>query len=180
MADQVSIKVRGERELTEAVKNLGGHLPKALEASMKSVVAYLRAYIVKEKLSGNPLKRRTGRLASSIYGTVRKSGQGFVGVVGTNVKYAKIHEFGGVIRPKRGPYLVIPIRAGSPEAARLGISGESRAFSSKIVRYMRVKKVTIPKRAYMAPSIEENRGKISDIFRKTLINLSEAFKRDAR
>ena len=74
--------------------------------------------IIKEKfLSGQLLKVRTGRLRNSIGAKnskdgiykLRKSKGQVVLQVGTRVKYAKIHEFGGTIRAKKSKYLTIPI-----------------------------------------------------------------------
>jgi len=61
----------------------------------------------KERLSGEVLSARTGHLRRSIAGSVRESGDltdivlGAGGRVGDgNVKYARIHEFGGTTHPK--------------------------------------------------------------------------------
>ena len=48
------------------------------------------------QLSGQSLKRKTGTLAKSITYKIMND---YRANVGTNVKYAAIHEFGGVIRP---------------------------------------------------------------------------------
>lgn len=47
----------------------------------------------------------TGRLAMSI---THVAGEDFV-IVGTNIDYAAIHQFGGVIRPKKAKALTVPI-----------------------------------------------------------------------
>ena len=69
----------------------------------------------KENLSGRVLRVGTGRLRSSTQGTteagpdrvtaIARVGGGGVG----EVPYAAIHEHGGVIRPKRGRFLAIPV-----------------------------------------------------------------------
>jgi phage gpG-like protein len=56
-----------------------------------------------------------GLLYASIQGRANDAGV----TIGTNVNYAPIHQFGGVIRPKRAKFLAIPLtveakRAGSP------------------------------------------------------------------
>ncbi len=70
------------------------------------------------RVGGRGLKRRTARLANSAkpvqFGIAEKIdtlGVRFTlggGNVGGGVDYARIHEFGGTIRPKRGEFLVIP------------------------------------------------------------------------
>ena len=110
--------------------------------AMRRATEYVRGYIVKNKLSGQVLKRGTGRLAGSIGATQEIEGQDIVGKVGSGLKYARIHELGGVIRPKNFRYL------------HFFVKGEE-VFA---------KKVTIPKRPYIKPSIEESSKKIANIF----------------
>lgn len=57
--------------------------------------------------------RDTGALMASIQGRSDQHGA----YVGTNVQSAALHQLGGVIRPKRGKYLAIPI---TKEAKRAG------------------------------------------------------------
>ena len=55
---------------------------------------------VKELINGEVLNRRTGRLWKSIQPEVAERLGRVIGIVGTDVKYAAIHEFGGIIRPR--------------------------------------------------------------------------------
>lgn len=71
---------------------------------------------------GQPL-RDTGRLQRSI----GYRAQANETVIGTNLKYAPIHQFGGTIRPRNKPFLVFKTRDG----------------------YVRARKVTIPARPFM-------------------------------
>lgn len=73
--------------------------------------------------AGQPL-RDTARLNRSISSQV--DGEGVT--IGTNVKYARIHQFGGEIRPKNKPFLAFP-----------GPTGE----------IIFAKRVTIPARPYL-------------------------------
>lgn len=65
-----------------------------------------------KRLRGRPgLKKRSGRLAQSFIGEVTGNNLANLHMqYGTNVKYAAIHEFGGVVRPKKGKYLTIPLK----------------------------------------------------------------------
>ncbi len=64
--------------------------------------------------AGQPL-RDTGRLMNSITHRVSRD---YI-EVGTNVKYAAVHQFGATIRPKRGKFLVFkPRGASNPIFAR--------------------------------------------------------------
>ena len=83
------------------------------------------------------LKSRSGRLRNSITNKV----EGFTGWLGTNVKYAAIHEFGGVIKPKKGKYLKFQVKK----------------------QWKTVKQSIIPARPFIAPAIHNNIEKFTDI-----------------
>lgn len=58
--------------------------------------------------SGKKILTDTGRLRQSIVGRVEGSRL----VIGTNLIYARIHQEGGVITPKKGKFLVFPVGGG--------------------------------------------------------------------
>lgn len=61
--------------------------------------------------------------------------------------YAQVHEYGALIRPKKGKYLFIPVRAGSPVALGAKASGKGgKSFSSQIAGFRLAKQVYIPPR----------------------------------
>jgi len=60
--------------------------------------------------------------------------------------YARIHEYGGIIRPKKA------------KALRFKIGG----------RWVTTKKVTIKKQPYLRPALSENKDKITKIFAKNI------------
>lgn len=59
----------------------------------------------KKSRRGGQTLAKTGILKASI--TTYTHGN--IAAIGTNVPYARIHQYGGVIKPKRGKYLAIPI-----------------------------------------------------------------------
>jgi phage gpG-like protein len=62
-----------------------------------------------ERASGDPLKRRTGELARSWRFDVKDNLGMPIAEVATSSKYARIHEFGGTITPKKAKWLTIPL-----------------------------------------------------------------------
>jgi len=97
-----------------------------LERTGKKIVANTQ----ENYLTGQVLKVRTGRLRGSLYSHV-------VGgdrlKIGASVVYAAIHEFGGIIVPRRAKWLMFRIGG----------------------RWIRTKKVTMPKRPYLSRAISE-------------------------
>lgn len=85
----------------------------------------MRAY-----LQGGQTLRDTGLLQSSITFTPDRTGLDF-GVIGSNLKYARIHQYGGVIRPKKAKALTFALADGT---------------------FVKVKKVVMPARPYIGLS----------------------------
>lgn len=87
--------------------------------------------------------------------------------IGTNVAYAAIHQFGGIIRAKNGPFLAIPITpqaraAGSPRNMQnlvfvQSLKGQFMLLDkdSGTVHYLLRKQVKIPARPYLGASDED-------------------------
>lgn len=87
--------VTGDELVVARLERLGPTVRQALEDAMRAQVLRVQAAVVTEKLSGDPLHRRTARLASSINSTVEDRGGEVVGRIGTNVVYGRVHEKGG-------------------------------------------------------------------------------------
>lgn len=87
--------------------------------------------------------------------------------VGTNLAYAAIHQFGGIIRAKSGPFLAIPITAkardeGSPRnmpglKVAQSIKGQFMLVDSKTgtVHFLLRRQVTMPARPYIGLSAQD-------------------------
>jgi len=143
----VDMKFVGMTAFLGAMQRMKKAIPQASLASMRQATEYLRGYIVKRKLSGQVLKRRTGRLASDIGREEFLIGGGAVGRVGSNLKYARIHELGGTIKATNAPYL------------KFLVDG----------RWIMVEQVKIPARPYIWPSFLESTKKLGDILGKKFI-----------
>lgn len=107
------------------------------------------------------LEGDTGRLRNSITSEVDQ----LEAHIGSNVVYARIHEFGGVIVPHGHPYLSIPIGSlkGSPRDHEGLHYVQSLRGQPMLVddtgepQYLLMQRVTIPPRPYLGPAVE-NRG----------------------
>ncbi len=130
-------------KVDKKLKKLYTKFPKLSRTVMSYVCEAIVSWTQEHHLSGQTLKRKTGTLAKSI--TYRITGNQSA-KVGSNLSYAAIHEFGGEIEPKDpSGYL------------RFTIADQ----------WITTKKVTIPARPYLSPSIEyvlDN--KLDSIFEK--------------
>lgn len=66
----------------------------ALKTEIRRIAVDVSAHVKDKKLSGQVLKVQTGRLRRSINFRVAETGTGIEAKVGTNVEYARVHEFG--------------------------------------------------------------------------------------
>jgi hypothetical protein len=92
------MKIEGNVNLPSAVEKRIGQLPArvqtALERKITQLTIKLQRKVVAEKLQGQVLKVRTGRLQRSITQAVQKADGSVIGVVSTAVKYARPLEYG--------------------------------------------------------------------------------------
>lgn len=110
--------------------------------SFRRIAYALAAYIKREKLSGDPLHRISGKLAGSVGYRVTQSGGNFnleVYAGGDEAPYAIVHELGGTIQ--------VPAHL---SASRLGKEFAVRAHTAKY-----------PMRSFMRTSLEENESVIA-------------------
>lgn len=102
-----------------------------------------------DKLSGKVLQVRSGRLWRSLGKKLGVFARNIVGRVGTRVVYAKVHEFGAIIKPKNAEFLVFTHRG----------------------RMYRARQVVIPKRPFMQPTMREARMPILRHIKQELMKL---------
>jgi phage gpG-like protein len=101
-------------------------MPGAVQSGIARAVTRLALeleVLVKRKLSGAVLRVRTGVLRSSIHNRVDQTSTSVTASVGTNVSYAKFHEFGvphpWEIRPRAARALAFEIAGQTIFAARV-------------------------------------------------------------
>lgn len=94
----IKAELIGGEQLVARLGLFGPRLRGGLEQSIARMTMELLRRVKADKLSGQVLKVRTGRLRRSI--NERLEGQGttqVTGTVGTNVVYGKVHEYGGLM-----------------------------------------------------------------------------------
>jgi len=129
--------------------------PQELQRICSRSMTILEAEVI-ENLNNKVLRVITGRLKSSVrvffddrignlYKTVLVVGGG------QRVKYARIHEYGGVIRPRRKPFLFFKIGG----------------------QWIRTLKVTMPARPFVKPAIEKRKDDMYQYIAKNIIKLTK-------
>lgn len=186
----VSMTITGVQNVTRNLRSAQSKIRSESEFQMSRAQTYLADYIARNKLSGQTMKRRTGNLAASIRPGRREwLGARLTGVVGSNLTYARIHEEGGVIRPRKAKYLTIPV--GKALTAAGVVRKPYRQWSGLELRprkgkpgyvalkdgapvWVLVKQVNIPARPYFAPAAVETAGAVKDIIGNAVPAIVEA------
>jgi phage gpG-like protein len=140
-----SFNIEFSGSLEEALRFDPGRFYGAVENKMAALMDRLREKITGEKLSGQVLARRTGRLAGSVTEpTITRDDAIITGEItaGEGVLYALPHEFGGA-----GSY---PIKAVNKQALRMMLDGK------ETFRKMVLHKAAL-KRSYFYSAVEEMR-----------------------
>lgn len=130
---------------TDFARRLGKIPSAVLMPEFRKAVFKAENYARMSVTDGNPLHVRTGRLRSSITSDaqIQPDGSEFTGRVGSNVKYAAIHEMGGVIPAHR----VVPRKA---HALRFIVAGQV-----VFARYADIPAITMPARPYLMPAAQK-------------------------
>lgn len=102
-----------------------------------------------DKLRGQVLNVKSGRLWRSLGKKLTVTARNIDGRVGTRVIYARVHEFGAIIKPKNAQFLVFTYKG----------------------RTYRARQVVIPKRPYMKPTMKEARRPVLGHIKEELMKL---------
>jgi phage gpG-like protein len=133
------------------IKHLGEVPPRVLglvrQAVEREAINLLR-HVKEQKLTGQMLRTKTGTLRRSVNYALTIEDQGLTAVVGTNLVYAKIHEYGGVTRAH-------VIRARNKKALAFQIGGVG--LVRKSVQHPGSK---MPERSFLRSSLRENAARI--------------------
>lgn len=86
----------GDKDVTRYFRALPDGVRSKVIDSVGRLTLRLQARVMKEKLTGQVLKVRTGTLRRSIDRVLLTDQKYVVGIVSTNVSYGKAHEYGGL------------------------------------------------------------------------------------
>ena len=113
------MQIFGGSEVAARLGSIADRFSEAAKGSLNGWAQELASYIIAEKLSGQVLKRRSGRLSRSVHGYTDAQADSVSGgaAAGRNVPYARIHEFGGMIPAhtvvaRNARALMIPLKDG--------------------------------------------------------------------
>jgi phage gpG-like protein len=144
----IGLEITGSEQVIAKLGEMTGKIRIAASSSLDKWATELAGYIKSEKLSGQVLKRQTGHLSQSVrpvttseFSTTTTISAG--SMAGDGVKYAKIHEYGGLI-----PAHVVVVR--NAKALAFSVGGVTRFAKS-----VQIPDVQMPERSYMRSSLRE-------------------------
>jgi phage gpG-like protein len=152
----IDAKITSGQDLPQKIRAAEGMVLTALDKTMVRL-ALKMVSLVKEKLSGQVLNVRSGRLRRSITWRGFKTANESTIIVGTNVKYAKTHELG----------LTIPahiVRARKAKALQFMMNGKMMYR-----KQVRIPAVKMPKRSFLQASLDQMRPTIKAELEKALL-----------
>lgn len=87
-------EIKGDREVVANLRRFDAAARGEIQKGIGRITIKLLTRVKAQKLSGQALNVRTGRLRRSITQRIESSADEISGIVGTNVDYAAIHEYG--------------------------------------------------------------------------------------
>jgi phage gpG-like protein len=144
-------------------------LVSGIAKEIKRIAVELSARIKGQKLSGQVLKVQTGRLRRSINWKYVETETGVEARVGTNVEYARFHEFGfnGTVNVKehiRNKKLVVKVRGQATYdkngKMRLGRLRKMELIGDAYTVKAHTRKVNMPARPFLRSSMADMRSDI--------------------
>ncbi len=157
----IQLEVRGAERFMNSLnggrKRIHGELLKAVQASARRIDK-----AAKLNLSNKSLKVRSGTLRSSVRVEIDRAR--LEGTVGTNVVYAKIHEYGGTTKPHR----IEPRNAKALRFATAMSIKTKKATRYAFAQYVNHPGSRIPARPWLRPAYESERDAIINEFQQAL------------
>ena len=137
----ITMRVRGDKEVMRRLETMNDRIRMSLRRAIEKEAIFETGYVKKNKLSGQVLNVRTGTLRRSINYRIESGDKFVTAKIGTNVIYAAIHEYGGVIH----------------HYAR---------SSTKTHKTSNGWDVKMPMRSFMRSTLRDNRDRIFESLRK--------------
>lgn len=153
----ITVQVRGGKQVESKLERGPARLTALIARTVKAE-AFNVLSVVKNKLSDDVLHVRTGRLRRSITAQFEEGETSIRARVGTNVKYARVHELGfrGTVQVK--------------EHLRMQVTAWGRPMKNP--RNVTVKahpmQMNTPARPFLRPALEENEERIKTNVRKAI------------
>ena len=143
----ITTYLSGDAELVRKFETMPDRLRDELTFGIGRAALKLQRNVVQNKLSGQVLNVRTDTLRGSIDQVVTTSGNSVVGIVSTNVSYARVHEYGfsGTVSVRESLRLIKKAFGKSITPKTVTVKAHSR-------------KVNLPERSFLRSALRDLSG----------------------
>jgi phage gpG-like protein len=153
----INAKITSGKDVPQKLRSASGLIQSAVDKAVLRLAVKMTA-MVKNKLSNDVLRVRSGRLRRSINYKITKDGDTTTASVGTNVVYAKTHEYGLTI-----PAHIVRARRGK---ALKFMAGGKMMFRKQVS----IPAVKMPERSFLRASLRQMQPEIQTELSKALLN----------
>lgn len=158
----MSAKVVGVERVTKFFEELPQKAKEEAAKGMGRMVLKLQARVMRDKLSGQVLNVRTGTLRRSIDQAVYQDGIQIRGVVGTNVEYARVHEYGfsGAVTVKEHLRMIreqgrFSLKAVKGRDMGMWVKKRGKETGSEVLVKAHSRMVKLPPRSFLRSALKE-------------------------
>jgi len=151
----ISAVIIGKESTIENFRTFHARASDALYKTLERLAIELTRKVKEEKLSGQVLKNRTGTLRRSINYRIEGTETTMTAIVGTNVAYAAIHEYGGTTKP----HIIEPKNAKCLAFIASWGPGRGQGGKSFFARVNHPGSV-MPERSFLRSALSEMQGQI--------------------
>ena len=130
----IAITVKGLDSMPDKLRKVRVGILARVASMLQSIGQEVATRSVEDHLSG-PRPKNLGRISGDLARSINYKVVGSRVVIGSNLPYARIHEYGGTIVPKKAKALVFKLPNG---------------------QWRRVAKVTIPERSFLRSALKES------------------------
>lgn len=154
----LSLEITGTKEFVDRLNASPDVIRRALIAKVTALTLRLEAHVKQDKLSGQVLHAKTGRLRRAVASRVQEVNGQIIGTVyvSNDVPYARIHEYGG----KTQAHEIVPVKA----KALAFILGGKQVFFKRVQHPGSL----MPERSYLRSSLDDMRDEIINGIKNTL------------
>lgn len=162
----VSVAITGDAALISRLQAMPGKVHTSLLSKMHILSIALEAHITDEKLSGQVLNIVTGNLKRSVFQVVEDSKEVITATVASSsdVKYAAIHEFGGIIKHPGGTAYIYTGKWGDG-----AVQFVSNANATAEMPRTKPHDIPMPERSFMRSSLSDMKEAIIAGLKQSLV-----------
>lgn len=161
----ITVEIPKDQGIFVKIPLMAGQIRKNVDQAVHRLAIELQSYIVRNKLSGQVLNKRTGHLQQSIQQKVDETPNEITGTVYSagDVKYAAIHEYGGTIHHPGGTAYYFNERLG-----KMVFLSNKTAASFNFPR-TKPHDIVMPQRSFMRTSLAENEDHIVKVLTEAAV-----------